>query len=169
MKKPWHVLTAVSLGMTLHTAPAFVMAATITGTNKIPVTASVPAKCTLDTTVAVAFGNYDPASSTVLSANGSFDIQCTKNTVATITLGPGDNFSSGSNRMKSQTLSPSEYLNYSLAIPLQTNVTLPAGVVTYRNTSDSSPSTLTVNGTLPALQNVSVDDYRDDVTVTVSF
>jgi spore coat protein U-like protein len=169
MKKTWHVLTAVSLGVTLNAAPAFVMAATITGTNKIPVTASVPAKCTLGSTVAVGFGNYDPASSTGLTANGSFDIQCTKNTVATITLGQGDNFASGNNRMKSLNLTTSEYLNYSLAIPVQTNITLPASVVTYRNSANSSPSTITVNGTLPALQDASVDDYRDDVTVTVSF
>ena len=169
MKKSWHVLTAVSLGLALNAVPALVAAGTITGTNKIPVTASVPAKCTLGTTVTVGFTNYDPASSTGLTANGSFDIQCTKNTVATITLGQGDNFASGSNRMKSQSLATAEYLNYSLAVPVQTNITLPAGVVTYRNATDSSPSTITVNGTLPALQNVSVDDYRDDVTVTVSF
>lgn len=172
MKTSRLVLTvAAAAMMALNSTPVSLIhaATSITGTNKIPVTASVPAKCTLGATSAVAFGPYDPAAATGLTANGSFAIQCTKGTTATIQLGAGDNFSGGSNRMKSLTLATSEFLNYSLAVPLQTNVTLPGGVVTYRNTSNSSSSTLTVNGTLPALQDVSVDDYRDDVTVTVTF
>ena len=103
-------------------------------------------------------------------ATGSFDIQCTKGTIATVTFDDGENsIVAGQKRMISDTLATSEFLNYSLAVPVQTNITLPGGVVTYQKLTDSSASTITVDGTLPPLQDVSVDTYSDNVEVTVTF
>ena len=171
MKESRLVLAAVAAGiMAFNAAPATLKAASVVGANKIPVTANVPQKCTLGATSVVGFGDYDPTAVAALNASGSFAIQCTKGTIATITFDDGENsIAAGQKRMTSDTLATAEFLNYSLAVPVQTNITLPGGVVTYQKLANSTPSTITVDGTLPPLQDVSVDTYSDNVEVTVTF
>lgn len=144
-----------------------------TATQTINVTANVNANCKLSNAVAVAFGTYDPVDvnySTDLQATGSFDIRCTKGVTAALTINNGNNYSSPNRRMVGGTDS-GVFLNYQLYTTAgRTTVwdTSVGGTVSYTATN-SSNTTQSIYGTVPAGQNVSAQAYSDTVTVTATF
>src|SRR5205809_2607190 len=137
----------------------------------LSVTASVAANCTI-TTSPVAFGPYDPVTANAaanLTASGSVNVACTKGTPATIDLGNGGNFSGGTRRMGSG----SDFLNYTLykdAARTQVWGTGLAGgtTLTYNSASKNSVA-ITVYGTVPQAQDVTVGAYTDTVVATINY
>lgn len=156
------VLTAIVIS-----APAFAASATA----NLNVSASVAAVCTI-TTSPVAFGAYDPVlanAATDLTATGSVNVACTKGTPATIDLGNGGNFSGGSRRMASGT----DFLNYALykdAARTQVWGSGLAGGTTMAYVAATKASTpITVYGTVPQNQDVTVGAYNDVVLATINY
>ncbi|HKB80479.1 MAG TPA: spore coat U domain-containing protein [Thermoanaerobaculia bacterium] len=142
-----------------------------TATANLNVSASVAAVCTI-TTAPVAFGAYDPVSanaSTDLTATGSVTVACTKGASATVDLGVGGNLSAGTRRMSSG----SDFLNYALYKDgARTQVwgsALTGGTTLTYNAASKAPTALTVYGTVPQAQDVTVGSYSDVVVATINY
>ncbi len=142
-----------------------------TATASLNISASVAAVCTIST-APVAFGAYDPVvanAATDLNGSGTVTVACTKGAAATIDLGIGGNLSGGSRRMSSG----SDFLNYSLykdAARTQVWGTGLAGGTTYAYTAASKAATgITVYGTVPQNQDVTVGAYSDVVLATINY
>lgn len=137
----------------------------------LDVTASVTANCTI-TTVAVAFGAYDPIGANAaadLNASGTVTVACTKGTAATIDLGNGSNLSGGVRRMASAT----DFMNYALykdAARTQVWGTgLAGGTTSAYNAASRAATAITVYGTVPQAQDVTVGNYADTVVATINY
>ena len=160
--------TILSLAvLSLIATPMFAASATA----NLNVSASVSAVCTIST-AAVAFGAYDPVvtnAAAALNGTGTVTVACTKGAAATIDLGNGSNLSGGSRRMTSG----SDFLNYALykdAARTQVWGTGMAGGSTLAYNAASKASTnLTVYGTVPANQDVTVGSYSDTVVATINY
>ncbi len=160
--------TILSLAIiTLISIPAFAG----TATANLNISASVSAVCTI-TTSPVAFGAYDPVvanASTDLTSSGSVNVACTKGATATIDLGNGNNLSGGSRRMSSG----SDFMNYALykdAARTQVWGSALAGGTTASYTAATKNSTaVTVYGTVPQAQDVTVGAYSDVVVATINY
>jgi spore coat protein U-like protein len=161
------VLFLIALTVLVFSVPAFAASATA----NLNVTSSVAAVCTI-TTSPVAFGPYDPVvanAATDLTASGSVNVACTKGAAATIDLGNGGAFSGGSRRMGSGT----DFLNYALykdALRSQVWGSGLAGGTTAAYTALTKASTaVTVYGTVPQAQDVTVGAYSDVVLATINY
>ncbi len=155
------------IALTALSVPAFAGSATA----PLNVSASVAAVCTI-TTSPVAFGPYDPVvanAATDLAATGSVNVACTKGAAATIDLGNGSSYLAPSRRMSSGT----DFLKYSLykdAARTQLWGTGLTGGTTAAYTSASRLSTaVTVYGTVPQAQDVTVGAYSDVVLATINY
>jgi spore coat protein U-like protein len=153
--------------LSLISVPAFAGSAT----SSLSITASVSANCTI-TTSPVAFGAYDPVvvnAATDLNSTGTVTVACTKGTAATIDLGNGSNLLAGSRRMGSGT----DFLNYSLYKDAARTLVWGTGLAggsTYAYTAASKASTaITVYGTVPQSQDVTVGAYSDTVVATINY
>ena len=133
----------------------------------VTVTASVAANCVINAG-SVVFGTYDPVSSHAaadLDAAGNFQVQCTKGTVATVTLGNGSNYSGGTRRMSNG----SDFLNYNLYTSSgRATVWDSTNTVGYTAASKAL-HTLDVFGRVPQNQDVSTGSYTDTVQATINF
>ena len=153
------------------------------GTGTLTAQVAVDTFCTVATT-ALAFGAYDPivANTTSDLNNGttaSVAITCVKGSSATIALGNGLNFGSGTRNMQHAT-HPTSLLAYRLYQPSSLSpgagCTFP-GATTWDGTSiltpapapDKNSRTFNVCGTVPAGQDVEVGTYSDTIVVTVNF
>ena len=141
-------------------------------TANVDVTASVAANCTI-TTAAVAFGAYDPVSAnaaTDLLGTGTLTVACTKGAAATIDLGQGGNYLAPTRRM---TAGAGAFLNYALykdAARTQVWGSATTGGTTYAYNSASRNSVaITVYGTVPQAQDVTVGSYADTVVATINY
>lgn len=151
----------------LCAAPHAAQAATASGS--IAVSATVQASCTV-TASTLAFGNYNPLSSTPLDATSSITVNCTTGSTYTVGLNAGG--TSGATVTTRQMLQSTNALNYSLFRDSghTTNwgntpgTDTPASVV-----ATTSAATTTVYGRIPALQNVPAGSYTDTVQVTVTY
>ena len=160
--------TILSLAiLSLISVPAFAGSATA----NLSVTASVSANCTIST-APVAFGAYDPVSAnaaTNLNGTGTLTVACTKGATATIDLGNGSNLSGGTRRMGSG----SDFLNYSLykdAARTQVWGTgLAGGTTETYNSASRNSVAITVYGTVPQAQDVTVGAYSDTVVATINY
>jgi len=137
----------------------------------LDISASVAANCTI-TTGPVAFGAYDPVGANAaadLLATGSVTVACTKGSVTTIDLGNGGNLSAGSRRMASGT----DFLNYALykdAARTQVWGTgLAGGTTAAYNAATRNLTAITVYGTVPQAQDVTVGAYSDTVIATINY
>ncbi len=137
-----------------------------TVTANVAVSAAVSANCVVNAGT-VAFGAYDPlvANDTAnLDADGSFTLQCTKGTPATLSLGDGANFSGG-RRMASG----ANYLTYDLyTTGGRTTVWNGTNTVAYTATS-KAVFTQSIYGRVPGGQDASVGSYTDTVVASVVF
>jgi spore coat protein U-like protein len=136
------------------------------------VTASVAANCTI-ATAPVAFGAYDPVAAnaaTDLLGTGTLTVACTKGAAATIDLGQGANYLAPTRRM---TAGAGAFLNYALykdAARTQVWGSTMAGGTTYAYNSASKNSVaITVYGTVPQNQDVTVGAYSDTVVATINY
>ena len=161
--------TILSLAvLSLISVPAFAGSATA----NLSVTANVSANCTIST-APVAFGAYDPVSAnaaTDLLATGTLTVACTKGTAATIDLGQGASYSAPTRRM---TAGAGAFLNYALykdAARTQVWGSTMGGGTTYAYNSASKNSVaITVYGTVPQAQDVTVGAYTDTVVATINY
>jgi spore coat protein U-like protein len=161
-------------------AAAVVAPAALAGTTSgsFAVTANVAAACKVDSSTAIAFGNYDPANvnaTTDLAGQGNLKITCVKSTVATVSLDTGLNSSGGTcavpnRRMKTGT---STYLNYKIfttsGYTQEWGCTAGTNTSSFTSATSASPVTLVTYGKVPAGQDVPTGAYADTVTFTVSF
>jgi len=145
----------------------------------LAVSASVASNCTIST-VAVAFGAYDPIvtnAATALAGTGSITIACTKASVPTLKLDLGAT-PAGSVR---QMANGAERLPYELYQP-PTNVagvacgalttvwgTAGANILTTVAAPSKAARTYNVCGTIPPGADVGVGAYADTVIATVTF
>lgn len=140
-----------------------------TATDTMGVSATVQTACILSTT-SLAFGNYDPTSSTDTDATATLTITCTTGTSFTVGLNAGTTagttvttrkMANGANRLSYALYSNSgRTTNWGNTSGTDT----PAAI-----TATSSASTMTVYGRVTALQNVPAGAYSDTVTVTVNY
>lgn len=142
------------------------------------VTATVIPSCSIDAQAIIAFGNYDPLSTTDSSATGSVSITCTKGASVTIGLTSGNNFSASTNNMK--WADGADLLAYKLYQPdgqtqwsdsEATDGTI-TGAGHVLSVTGSGPSTAISESIVAKLvhgQNVSVGSYSDTVIALVNF
>lgn len=131
------------------------------------------ASCSFTTIVGVNFGTYQVFNASPLDSTGSITLYCTgvqPMDLFTIELGPGAS-GNASNRYM---LNGAVMLNYNLYLdaPRSTiwgngsNGTTALGPLSI---DDQTPTTWTVYGRIPAMQNVPAGNYSDTVLVTVQF
>ena len=154
-----------------------------TNTGSLSVTSSVAQSCIVSTTLALAFGPYDPTAAIALPGTGLVSLKCTKGSSAiTVDLDAGSHASGSQRRMLGGT--SGDFLNYNVTQPATTTPwTSCAGSTVWGSTVGGSVYTpsgvtwsaipaqaFTVCGSVPAAQNVSADgSYTDTVVVTVNF
>jgi spore coat protein U-like protein len=151
-------------------------------TQSLTVNGSVTQSCTtLSSAQTLTFTAYDfQTNATAADTAGpvSYTTKCTKGSSVAFSVSGGSNYShtSGTRAMKSQ--STSDYLNYGLfqdsgySTAWAFDSTSGAGTngPTLNPTSDTQTLTLTIYGSIPAGQDVSVaTDYTDSVTVAINY
>lgn len=165
------VLTGIAMAAMIGAISASDAAAQTT--DSFQVLAQVAETCVIDTPTNLDFGAYDPGGANLAAALlGSVDIsvRCTKGTDnVEILLDLGLNDAGGNRFMQGVNLS--EPLQYELYTDsARTDVwgdTLGNGQSYLA--ANSGWTVLTVYGSVPGGQDVSVDDYEDTVTATVNF
>jgi spore coat protein U-like protein len=122
----------------------------------VPVSMTVISECRVDT-FNLTFGPYNPFTVAPLAQTSQVKVYCTKTTPATLSLDNGVNFSGVQKRM----ISGASFLNYT------------ATLATLSATSTSSLIPLgggiTLNGSVPASQDVKVGSYIDTLQVLVNY
>jgi spore coat protein U-like protein len=161
------ILRAI-LGALLALGCAPVLAATQTTT--FTVTATVSSACTISATT-LAFGAYAPAAA--LPTNGTSTVTTTCTLLAPYNIGLNAGTAAGATvAARQMTGTPTaDLLTYSLyrdpAHSLVWGNTIGTDTVALVGTGLAQATT--VNGQIPALQNVSVGSYSDTITATVTF
>jgi spore coat protein U-like protein len=126
--------------------------------------------CTVST-VPVAFGAYDPTSSTPTDGVGTIKISCDKApALKPITISAGGSGIFTNRVMKSGSWN----LNYNLYTSAARTLiwgsgTGGTGSVNYGGSGTGPAYTITVYGRIPASQNVGAGSYSDSLIVTISF
>ncbi|MGD9765286.1 MAG: spore coat U domain-containing protein [Candidatus Binatia bacterium] len=167
-RKVTHYLAAGALSLVASVASADSQSA------NLGVSASVSNNCTIST-VAVAFGPYDPIvtnkTTPLDDSTGTVTITCTQGTTATIALDEGANNASATGTTRALTDGSSNYLNYELYQDSShttvwndtTNLLEPPAA------PSSAARNFTVYGRIPAGQDVPEGTYNDTVVATVNF
>lgn len=172
--KAFGVLPASCMGAALLVAFGSSANAATTNTT-FNVSANVAASCSVSAT-ALAFGAYNPSSTTALTQTSTITLNCTKGTAFTVALDAGQNASTGfSRRMIGAT--NGGYLNYQLYTNNTHSTVWGDGSSTSTSTvtgTGTGPGTAnqiteTVYGQIPSGQNVSVDSYSDTIQVTLTY
>jgi spore coat protein U-like protein len=165
MKRLLIVVAVLGLGALL---PAGAYAQT---QASLAITANVAANCTISTSP-VAFGAYDPLVANLaapLDATGGVSVACTKGSVPTIGLDVGSHPSGPARRMLGAT--SGDFLTYELYQPGGYVTVWGTGGAAY--TAAAAPNrnarSFTVNGRVPANQDVGTGNYGDSVLATVNF
>jgi spore coat protein U-like protein len=167
-----HTVSALVAASLLAAAPAALAAGTTSG--NIGVSATIGANCLL-TTVAIAFGVYDPLSATPLNGTGQVQLACTVGATPAVALDNGLNVNVAQRRL----VSSGNFLNYDIYEPA-TNAA--AAACAYTNpyptvapgfTLTAAPTTASRNfnvcGRIPAGQSSPNGTYADTVTATITF
>jgi spore coat protein U-like protein len=142
-------------------------------TTTLNVSMAVTNNCTI-TTSPIAFGSYDPVAANAaapLDGTGAVTIACTKNTSATVGLGPGNNPAGAQRRMSTGGGSPS-YGTYELYQDTgHTTVWSDsgAGLLAPSAAPSKAARTFTVYGRVAAGQDIPAGTYSDSVVATVNF
>jgi spore coat protein U-like protein len=142
-----------------------------TATANLGVSATVTNNC-LISTVALAFGSYDPVvanASTDLDGTGTVTVSCTKGATATIGLGLGSNASGSVRRMKDAT---TNYLTYELYQDAgRTTIweDAGAGLVSPGAAPSKAARNFTVYGRVTSNQDAAAGSFTDTVVATVNF
>lgn len=159
-------ITTAVLASSGMTAPVY--AAGNTTTNTFGVSANVNNACSVSGTN-LAFGTYDPLSTTALDASSTISVLCTLGDAYNIRLDKGLHGSSVTTRQMSDGAAHS--LNYALF--RDSARTLNWGESDGTDTQDSTGTGVSqgfpVYGRVAALQNVPQGSYNDTITITVNF
>jgi spore coat protein U-like protein len=135
------------------------MAMAATKTNNLGVTANVAASCSITSVTDIAFGAYDPTSSTALDASGNMIFACVKSTSyktyitgARTMTGGGDN------------------LNFQLYNEVGRTTTYASdNSVSGSTAPSSSPITTSIFGRIATLQDVGANSYTATLVATVEY
>ena len=155
--------------MSTMTQRRFILAAVIALQGAL-LTAAAHAACSLSS-AAIAFGNYDPISSTPLDTAGSTVYRCgTNDHNITITLSRGGGTSFSTRRM----VRGSDQLFYNLYLDAARTVVWgdgSGGTQAYfiNNPPNNQNVTVPIFGRAPASQNVAVGAYSDTITITLIY
>jgi spore coat protein U-like protein len=169
--------------------PAIALAASAkahaaSATTTLAVSASVTQNCTISTTSALAFANYDSIganATAALNATGQISVACSKGaTGLTIGIDNGAHVAGTQRQMLGGVATG--LLKYNLFQPPSNTPSTPCtfpGTTAWTNTGDglfalSSATAKTarvynVCGTIPAGQDVAADTYTDTVSTTINF
>jgi spore coat protein U-like protein len=168
--EPRRAALLVALAVVLSSGGAW--AGTTTGS--LTVTATVSGTCVISSGGGtLSFGTYDPVNtnaSTPLLQSGTFQIQCTNGTNATILLGQGSypgNGSTDSAPVRNMS-SGAAQLNYQLYTTIGRTVVW-ENVIGVSQVATGLAQTVTVYGSIPAGQNVSPGTYTDTVVISVNY
>ncbi len=127
---------------------------------------SVYAQCTL-TVTNISFGSYDITSPTNLTATGTITVNCLRNEIITLSIGPSSSGGINPRRMKHSYLN--DYLNYNLYQDAAMTVIWGDGSQGTTPVSRRVKNrTFTVYGSVFYGQDVSAGLYTDAVAVTVN-
>lgn len=127
-------------------------------TATFPVTMNIVAECRVDT-FSLSFGNYSPFAVGALNQTSTVKVYCTKTTTSTlISLDNGANASGAQKRMAGPAGS---FLNY--------NATLAASSGTSTSSIVPIGGGITLNGTVPATQDVPTGSYIDTLQALVNY
>ncbi|WP_149193850.1 Csu type fimbrial protein [Luteimonas suaedae] len=141
------------------------------GSTTFPFTASatVPNNCTISTATNLAFGTVPGRISANRDQTSAITFTCTGRTAWNVALNNGQNASGNIRRMRLGTTG--SYVNYELyRDPGRTQRWgATAGTNTVPGTGTGSAQTLTIYGRVPATQVVPAGNYRDVITVTVTY
>lgn len=144
-----------------------------TDTDSLAVTATVAASCTI-TGGTLAFGTYDTVSGAAVNGTADLSVACTKDAVATITLGQGSNADTGSTDAEpARRMSDggTDFLAYSLFSDSGRSTVWGNTELTGKSytAATSDPETQTVFATIEGSQDVPAAAYSDTVVATVTF
>ncbi|MEE4453858.1 spore coat U domain-containing protein [Novosphingobium resinovorum] len=147
-------------------APQAVFAATATDT--IAVTATVQSACVVAASP-LAFGNYNPTSSSNVDATTTVNVTCTQGTAYNVGLNAGT--TTGGTTTVRKLNSSGHTLNYALYQDSgrSTNWGNTVNTDTVAGTAGTSATAYTVYGRIPGSQNTTAGAYTDSVTVTVTY
>lgn len=156
----------LAFGATLASLPQAGHAGSATAT--FGVSATVVASCQI-TANNLAFGSYDPATSTPRDTSSTLSVTCSNGTPYNVRLDAGT--ASGATVTTRQMSNGANRLQYSLYLDASrsANWGQTDGVDTISGTGNGSAATHTVYGRMPANQFVPPASYADTVTVTVFF
>lgn len=138
-------------------------------TTTMGVSAIVLNAC-LVTATDMAFGSYNPTSSTPTDATSSIIVTCTPGTLYNVGLNAGT--TAGTTVSTRKMLNGSALLNYALYSNSGRSVNWgnsPGSDTVSQTSSSIAPAAITVYGRVPAQQSVAAGTYTDTVTVTVSY
>ncbi|KGQ19329.1 putative secreted pili protein [Lysobacter dokdonensis DS-58] len=138
--------------------------------------------CTVNTSSAVSFGNYDPTRVPPTDITGNVQVRCfIENVTVTVSLAPGGSNNFANRRMDG---SSGDTLNYNLYKDAARSIVFGSGIgqtqtMTCTTGSNNSGCTGTwfiistanfpIYGRIPAGQYVGIGTYQDDVPITVTF
>lgn len=139
-------------------------------TSHFPFSASanVPHQCTISTATDLSFGSIPGLIDRPYDQTSSISLSCTRRTPWDIHLDNGQNAQGNARRMR---MGADNYVVYELyRNPGRTQRWgTQKGVDTVPGTDEGSGQTVTVHGRVPAGQQVPAGEYRDTVTVTVTY
>lgn len=151
-------------------------------TQSLTVNGSVSQSCTtLSSAQTLTFPAYDfQANATAADTAGpvSYTTQCTKGSSVAFSVDGGANFAHASGSRALKSTSTGDYMNYGLfqdsadstAWAFDSTTGTGTNGPTLNPTSNTQTLTLTIYGSIPAGQDVSVaSDYTDSVTVAVNY
>jgi spore coat protein U-like protein len=167
---------SLALAVSLLALSVSGVAIAATDTENLTVSATVVETCIINSTTAVAFGNYDPvdthSGSTLDNSAGNINLTCTDDSLATITIGQGSNPDGSS----TDAAPLRQMLNGTFDLPYQLYLDSVGGTVWGDTTLTGKSYTgvgtaenVTVYGRIAAGQNVPAGSYTDTVLVTVTF
>lgn len=143
-----------------------------TSTTNLQVSAMVQSRCIVKNG-SLNFGLYDPVdanSDQPLQSVGQMDVQCVKQSSATLQLNNGNHaaYANGTSRaMKS--VNGNSYLNYEIYTnSSSSSVWNTSNTVSY-SAASASPTTINVYGKIPANQQVEEGAYSDSVMIIANF
>jgi spore coat protein U-like protein len=125
------------------------------------------------TTTGLTLGNYDAFSLVSLDSTASVTVACDQTPPANVTVSFGPSAQSGvMNPRQMKHLTLPDRLNYNLFTDIAKTAVWGDGTagtttVFLKNVKKNKPVTVTVYGTIPPAQNVSVGSYADTVIVTI--
>jgi spore coat protein U-like protein len=163
------------LAVTLLMAGGFAATAQAgTQTTNFNVTATVINDCVISSSN-IAFGSYDPTTSTALTAQGAITAKCTKGDVVTVALSQGANSAIASTAAVPvrQMASGTNMLPYHIYLASTGTTEWGTGAsnqpVAQTSLSVNTPLSFVTYGSLPAGTDVPAGSYSDTVTATVSY